>query len=581
MPSVTRRDLLKSGLVASAGLVGGTSLGHAEAEARAIPPQDSLDPESQENWDAKEGSPRQRLLLDFGWRFHLGNATDHRKDFDFGAPAREGTFAKASFVAPVTSEDFDDGKWRLVDLPHDWAVELPFVNGPELSAHGSKPIGRDYPETSIGWYRRTFDLTAEDEGKRISLDFDGVFRDAIVIFNGHYLGRNFSGYLPFRYDVSDYANFGGKNYLVVRVDATLAEGWFYEGAGIYRHVWLTKTLPLHIAQWGTFIRSEVRGKQAIVSISTEVSNDSAESKPCRLVSQMLDSSGKPAAKTQSKLVEIPAWGTLTVESEAVIAKPRLWSIDEPHLYRLVTHVLSGGDATDRSETIFGVRSIRFDPDKGFFLNGEPVKIQGTCNHQDHAGVGIAVPDEIHHSRVALLKGLGSNASRTAHNPITSEFLDACDRQGMLVMCETRIMASAPEGLGQLERMIRRDRNHPSVILWSLANEEPDQGNMLGARVVASMKRLANQLDPTRPVTAAMNGGWGEGISGVVDVQGFNYSGEGGSGSERMAANIDGFHKKFPKQPTAGTETASIYSSRGIYANNPEKGHVSAYDETSL
>jgi beta-galactosidase len=322
----------------------------------------------------------------------------------------------------------------------------------------------------------------------------------------------------------------------------------------------------------------VRGQQATVSIGTEVSNHSAESKRCRLISRVLDGHGKLVATAQSNPIDIPTWETLTVETEAVLSKPRLWSIEEPNLYRLVTHVLSGALVTDHDETTFGVRSIHFDPDKGFFLNEKPVKIQGTCNHQDHAGVGIAVPDQIHSSRVALLKGLGSNASRTAHNPTTSEFLDACDRQGMVVMCETRIMASAPEGLGQLERMIRRDRNHPCVILWSLANEEPDQGSMLGARVVASMKRLANQLDPTRPVTAAMNGGWGEGISAVVDVQGFNYSGEGGSGSERMAANIDGFHRKFPGRPTVGTETASIYSSRGIYTNNPEKGHVSAYDE---
>lgn len=576
MTSVTRRDLLKSGLIASTGLVGTSSLAIARAGEDADSRAGSPDPETND-WAGEGVSARERLLLDFGWRFHLGNASDHRKDFDFGAPAREGTFAKASFVAPVTSDNFDDSGWRVVDLPHDWAVELPFVNGPELSAHGSKPIGRDYPETSIGWYRRTFDLAAEDEGKRITLDFDGVFRDAIVIFNGHYLGRNFSGYLPFQFEVSDYANFGGKNYLVVRVDATLAEGWFYEGAGIYRHVWLTKTHPLHIVQWGTFVRTEQRGKQVTVSIGTEVSNHSGESRACRLVSRILDDSGAVIARAEAKRVEVPAWDTVTIESEAVIAEPRQWSIEEPFLYKLVSQIQGKDGVSDQDGVSFGIRSIRFDPERGFFLNGRPVKIKGTCNHQDHAGVGIAVPDQIQTNRVALLKELGSNACRTAHNPTTAEFLDACDRQGMLVMCETRIMASVPEGLGQLERMIRRDRNHPSVILWSLANEEPDQGSVVGARVVASMKRLANRLDPTRAVTAAMNGGWGEGISGVVDVQGFNYSGEGGSGSERMASNIDDFHKKFPMQPALGTETASIYSSRGIYANDPEKGYVSAYD----
>jgi beta-galactosidase len=577
MSSITRRNLLKSGLIASAGLVGTKSFGLSKVEESAGPGQTPSASAHAEGWEKEDVSPRERLLLDFGWRFHLGNAADYRKDFGFGAPAREGTFAKASFVADVGSDEFDDSNWRLVDLPHDWAVELPFVKGPELSAHGSKAIGRDYSETSIGWYRRTFSVPAEDAGKRISLDFDGVFRDAVVLFNGHYLGRNFSGYLPFQFDVSDYVNYGGSNQIVVRVDASLAEGWFYEGAGIYRHVWLSKTGPLHIAKYGTFVQSKLRGRQAIVSIGTEVSNQSAESVRCRLFSRILDASGKSVAATQSKLVEIPAWETVDVESETCIADPELWSIEEPNLYRVVTQLHGGGGVADHDEATFGVRTIRFDADKGFFLNGKPVKIKGTCNHQDHAGVGIAVPDQIQWRRVALLKEFGSNACRTAHNPVASEFLDACDRQGMLVMGEARIMASVPEGLGQLERMIRRDRNHPSIIIWSLANEEPDQGSALGARVVASMKRLAKKLDSTRPVTAAMNGGWGEGISGEVDVQGFNYSGEGGSGASRMAANIDEFHKKFPKQPMIGTETASAYSSRGMYANIPEKGYVSAYD----
>jgi beta-galactosidase len=577
MSPITRRHLLKSGLIASAGLVGSKSFGLSKVEAHTTSSQSSPAAAHPESWEPATVSPRERLLLDFGWRFHLGNAGDHRKDFDFGAPAREGTFAKAAFVASVAEDDFDDSAWRLVDLPHDWAVELPYVNGPELSSHGSKAIGRDYPETSIGWYRRSFFLPAEDAGKRISLDFDGVFRDAIVLFNGHYLGRNFSGYLPFQFDVSDYVNYGGTNHIVVRVDASLAEGWFYEGAGIYRHVWLTKTHPLHVAQYGTFVQSELKGNQALVSIGTEVSNQSAENARCQLYSRILDASGKLVASAQSKLVEIPAWATTTVESETRIADPKLWSIEEPNLYRVATEVHGSAGVTDHDKATFGIRTIRFDSEKGFFLNGQPVKIKGTCNHQDHAGVGAAVPDQIQSRRITLLKGFGSNACRTAHNPVATEVLDACDNQGMLVMSEARIMASVPEGMSQLERMIRRDRNHPSIILWSLANEEPDQGSSVGARVIASMKRVARQLDPTRPVTAAMNGGWGEGISGVVDVQGFNYSGEGGSGASRMASNIDDFHKKFPRQPMIGTETASAYSSRGIYANSHEKGHVSAYD----
>ncbi|MGH9735366.1 MAG: glycoside hydrolase family 2 TIM barrel-domain containing protein [Candidatus Acidiferrales bacterium] len=251
-------------------------------------------------------------------------------------------------------------------------------------------------------------------------------------------------------------------------------------------------------------------------------------------------------------------------------------LEERNLYRLVTTVEVNGHAVDRVETPFGIRTARFDAEKGFFLNGAPVKLQGTCNHQDHAGVGSALPDRLQYYRIERLKEMGCNAYRTSHNPPTPELLDACDRLGMLVIDETRMMSSDPEGLSQLERMIRRDRNHPSVVIWSLGNEEPSQGTPRGARIVTTMKRLTRKLDPTRPVTMAMNGGWGEGVSRVVDVQGFNYGG-GHLGGPETGANIDEFHKKFPQQPTVGTESASDYSTRGIYANDKEKGYVSAYD----
>ena len=539
-------------------------------------------------------SERQRLLLDFGWRFHLGNANDAAKDFRFGAPTREGTFAKAGQDWLHNKSDgplqhsFDDSSWRTVDLPHDWAVELPFVEieGPDGSvhaAHGGKALGREYPETSIGWYQRTFHIPAKDEGLRISLDFDGVFRDAIVLFNGFYIGRNLSGYVPFSFDITDYVNYGGSNVITVRVDATLNEGWYYEGAGIYRHTWLTKTHSLHISQWGTFVRSEVHDTGARVSIETEILNESGEVVRGRLISAILDAGGTLVATVPPKPFEISARGNLTLETESTLASAALWSLEEPNLYRVVTQIESGGRVTDHGDTTFGIRSIRFDPDHGFFLNGKPVKIKGTCNHQDHAGVGTAVPDRIHYDRVATLKQMGSNGWRTAHNPVAPEVLDACDRLGMMVMSETRLMASTPEGLSELERMIRRDRNHPSIVIWSLANEEYFyQGTATGARIVSSMKLLAKRLDPTRPVTAAMNGSWGRGISAVVDVQGFNYW-NGGVPDEKSSkkglpesTDIDKFHGQFPQLPTIGTETANGKSVRGIYDTDPNRGYVSAY-----
>jgi beta-galactosidase len=579
MPKWTRRELLRAGLVASA--TPGTLkaalplLSGADSEASrgaASEARSAL----QSPHDEALFSPRERLLLDFGWRFHLGNADDPTKDFGFGAPAIEATFAKSGELPEATQVDFDDSGWRSVDLPHDWAVELPFVDGPKLAVHGSKPLGRDYPETSIGWYRRVFDLPAGDAGKRIAVEFDGIFRNAMIVFNGFYMGKNFSGYAPCRFDVTDFANFGGKNVLAVRVDATLGEGWFYEGAGIYRHAWLTKSAPVHVAQWGTFVKSDVRGTEATLSISTEVENEGEKETACRATWRVVDPEGKVVATAQTESAQLGAWKRHTFESQAGIDHPALWSLEEPHLYRLMTTVESAGEEVDREETTFGIRTVLFDANKGFFLSGKPTKLKGTCNHQDHAGVGSALPDRLQYYRVERLKEMGSNAYRTSHNPPTPELLDACDRLGMLVMDETRMMSSDPEGLSQLERMIRRDRNHPSVVIWSLGNEEPAQGSPRGARIVASMKRLARKLDPSRPVTMAMNGSWGEGVSRVVDVQGFNYAGSHFGGAETGRA-IDEFHGKFPAQPTVGTETASDYSTRGIYENDKAKGYVSSYD----
>jgi beta-galactosidase len=516
------------------------------------------------------------LLLDFGWRFHLGHASDGAKDFGFGVSEHHPAFAKAFGYLPVTQRDFDESNWRDLNLPHDWLVELPLQNGPERPAHTYKPIGRDHPETSIGWYRRGFEIPAADIGKRICVEFDGVFRQATVWFNGCYIGENFSGYAPFRFDVTDYVDFGGKNILAVRVDATLSEGWFYESAGIYRHVWLTKTDPLHVTQWGTYVRPQVHDTSAVIQISTEVENEADSDRTCHVTSEIVDVNGKVVA-ARPEPATVPAWGRHTFALQVEIARPVMWSLEEPNLYTLVTSIEEDDRLADRTETVFGIRSIRFDSERGFFLNGKPVKIKGTCNHQDHAGVGSALPDRMHTYRIKRLKEMGSNAYRAAHNPPAPELLDACDRLGMLVMDETRTMASTPEGLSQLERMIRRDRNHPSVILWSLANEEDRlQGTTRGANIVRSMKRLVRKLDPSRPVTVAMNGAWGRGISEVVDVQGFNYCGDSDRG-EDTGKQIDLFHAKFPRQPTIGTETASSYSTRGIYVDERERGYVTAYD----
>lgn len=557
----TRRDVLKIGAIAPAAaraFASQSASGHFSEDASS----------RQETNNAIEASLRERLLLDFNWRFHFGHADDPTRDFNFG---RGSAFAKSGELFLPSRPNFDDSKWQEIDLPHDFAVALPFVNAPELTDFGYKPVGRNFPETSIGWYRRIFEIPANDANRRLSLEFDGVFRDCIVALNGHYLGRNLSGYAPFRFDITDFANYGGKNILVVRVDATEHEGWFYEGAGIYRHVWLTKTAPLHVAHDGVYVTSRLDGSSAQVSIVTEIENAIDESQilpTLHLTQTIFNSGGKQVATAFAPVGSIPAWSTKQISQTLRIDNPALWSLEIPHLYRLVTTLAGVNAVADRCETPFGIRTIHFDPDKGFFLNGERVEIKGTCNHQDHAGVGSALPDRVQYFRIARLKDMGANAYRTSHNPPTPALLDACDRLGMLVMDETRMMSSDNEGLSELERMMRRDRNHPSIFLWSLGNEEPEQGTPRGARIAATMKRLARRIDPTRPVTVAMNGHWGAGYSKVVDVQGFNYFHLG---------SVDKFHTDFPAQPCIGSEEASTVSTRGIYENDAARGYVSAYD----
>jgi beta-galactosidase len=528
-----------------------------------------LAPESAEQAQVPSApAPRERLLLDFGWRFHFGHATDQAKDFGFGG-GRSGGFQKTGgFLAP-SSTAFDDGDWTPVDLPHDWVIGLPFKDDPALASKGFYPLGRDYPETSVGWYRRVFDLPASDSGRRISIEFDGAYRDTMVVFNGFYIGRHGGGYDPFSFDLTDFATFGGPNVLLVRVDATLSDGWFYEGAGIYRHAWLVKAAPVHVRKWGTLVSAEVQPGQATLSIHTEVDNHGRGNQNVRVTSTILDPTGKTAGRAVSAPAGIAEFEDRTYRQQIVVKQPSLWSLEERNLYRLVTEVESGGAVTDRYETRFGIRELKFDAEKGFFLNGKPVKVKGTCNHQDHAGLGVALPDAMQHFRIRKLQEMGCNALRTSHNPPTPELLDACDELGMLVLDETRMLSSNPEGLAQFENMVRRDRNHPSVFLWSMGNEEGISATEIGLRLLTSMKRVAVRNDGSRPVTIAPPPGDSMGKGGLVvcDVMGYNYA----------DPQAEAFHKAHPAIPICGTENVSAVGTRGAYITDPAKGTVSSYD----
>ena len=512
-------------------------------------------------------SPRERLLMDADWKFAYGHPYDASKDFNHGI-AYFSYLAKAGYADGAAAPNFDDRDWRVLDLPHDFAVEQPF-SGNGSHSHGYKAIGRNFPDVSVGWYRKTFHIPAEDLGRRIGITFDGVSRDAKVWINGHFLGNESSGYNSFSYDLTAYLNYSGSNTIAVRTDVTHEEGWYYEGAGIYRHVWLTKTSPVHVITNGTFVYSEIETEKATLNIETEIENESFKEAAIEIRQQLIDATGSIIAESEAYTTKLPAKNKTDVKQHIEVENPHLWSIDDPYLYQIQTIVYTTTDTSDIYLMTTGIRSIHFDPDKGFFLNGEHVKLKGTNNHQDHAGVGTAIPDELQYFRISKLKEMGSNAYRCSHNPPTPELLEACDRLGMVVIDENRLMGTAPFVNDNIERLIRRDRNHPSIVLWSLGNEEwAIEGNIIGERIIQEMQIFANQLDPTRLTNAASSGSWGQGVSKHIEVMGFNYLKHG---------NTDEYHQKFPETFCVGTEEGSTNTTRGIYFDDPEKHYLAAYD----
>ena len=427
----------------------------------------------------------------------------------------------------------------------------------------------------MGWYRREFELTKSDEGKRLWLEFDGAFRDCTVFVNGWFIGHHESGYNSFRYDITDVANYGGKNLVAVKVDASQFEGWFYEGAGIYRHVWLVKTAPVAIAPDGIFVYSVFKNNlpegPATLELNTTLTNTETNAVAAEVSWQIIGPDDQADhIGGAHEFLELPPASDRQFWRDVVVKTPVLWSPESPKLYRLITTVESGGQVVDRKETEFGIRTVAFDVDKGFLLNGKPYELKGTCNHQDHAGVGVALPDRLQYFRVEKLKEMGCNAIRTSHNPPTPELLEACDHLGLLVMDENRLLGSDPMHLKLLKELIRRDRNHPSVAIWSIANEEfTVQGTPSGKRVAETMQDLIRRLDSTRPVTyPAPVGNEFAGINSIIEVRGWNY---------HVGKDMDDYHEEHPNQPNVGTEQASTVSTRGIYENDPKRGYVSAYD----
>ena len=521
---------------------------------------------------ANAQSVREKTRLNEGWMFAYGHAGDPVKDFGCGTEyfnylTKANSIHNEGPYSVKFKEDQPAGnaRWQEVRLPHDWVTTLPYA--PKAShSHGYKTVGYKYPETSVGWYRKFIDIPAEDLGKHIALQFDGIFRNARVWFNGFYMGTEPSGYATQIYDVTEYVNYGGKNLICVRTDATLEEGWFYEGAGIYRDAWLLKSAAVSVAPFGTFVYADMQQPydQAVVHVDTEVTNHSLEAHEYTVEQRLLDAQGREVASCSGQQSTLKAKETRTTQQVMKVTNPHLWSCSDPYLYRVETTVKADGKTCDIYETTTGLRTVDFDADRGFLLNGEQLKLKGVNMHQDHAGVGAAIPEALMAWRIKQLKQFGCNAYRASHNPMTPAQLDICDRKGILVIDENRLAGINTEHLRLLENMIKRDRNHPSVILWSDGNEEWGMENTVpGRRVAAAMREYTHLLDPTRHSTLA-NAGGGEMIKGL-DVVGFNYI---------VQNDVDNRKRQNPSWKIVGTEETTGCGTRGIYFDDPrQKGHM--------
>lgn len=431
---------------------------------------------------AQNGSmplPR-RQSLDFGWRFTTGD------------------------LSGAERPEFADGAWQAVDVPHDWSIAGTWsATNPSGGAGGFSPLG-------IGWYRKRFVIPASAAGKRLTAEFEGVFNHADVWLNGVKVGHNDNGYMGFPCDLTAAARPGGENTLVVRADNAKQASRWYTGSGIYRHVWLTVTNPLHVAYDGTYVTTPMVGERAAqVSVRTALRNDSTAPKQATLVTTLLDPNGRPAG-TESAPVEIPAGEEKTVAQQIRLAEPLLWSPDAPRLYRAVSELREGERAADRYETPFGIRSARFDVKSGFTLNGKRVVLKGVCLHHELGALGAAALEPAIERRLRLLKEMDCNAVRLSHNPYSPELLDLCDRLGLIVFAEAfdKWHGFQPDGTGwkdDLHRFVQRDRNHPSIVIWSVGNEmTPHMYRHEGAVLFQSMAGFLHQYEPTRPVTAALH-----------------------------------------------------------------------------
>ena len=559
---------------------------------------------------AASGEPRDRVSLDSDWLFERGEARDagYRLSYEVlkpwilptgddllatppirPAPPFAGPAEKISY----TQAEFDDSGWRHLDVPHDWAIEGPFDQA--LPGETGK-----LPWVGVGWYRKHFQIPAEAAGRRIYVDFDGAMSHAAVWLNGRLVGGWPYGYASFRLDLTPFAKPGAENVLAVRLENPPESSRWYPGAGIYRNVWLVTLDPVHVAHWGVTVTTpRVSADSATVCVTVVAGNDTAARANAVVSTSIfeLDGEGSPGAAPVAgggpRDVAIGPGREASSTESIGVSHPRLWSPGKPSRYVAVTSLQVSGTVVDRVETPFGIRTIRFDPDRGFLLNGEHVSIQGVCDHHDLGALGTAVNVSALARQIRLLQEMGCNAIRTSHNPPAPELLELCDRMGMLVMDEAFDCWTVPKRPNDyhllfadwhekdLRALVRRDRNHPCVILWSIGNEIPEQGYQpLGWKIARHLSGIVHEEDPTRPTTSAFDkieSGY-NGMQLAVGVPGYNYKPE----------EYPRFHELNPTLPLVSTETASCISTRGYYtfpvSGNLSEGmgdlQVSSYDLTA-
>lgn len=553
---------------------------------------------------------REKISLDQGWRFHYGDITFQRNRWGW---AKSGAWRRGP-----EGRDYDDSEWEVVSLPHDFVIatqpqpyagedddpdSLPVKEEVENFNDNHIPAGFFSREVGwyhtmygsfqkeVGWYRRHISIPEEYRGRKLYLVFEGIFRDSRIWLNDYYIGGERSGYKQIVLDITDVVNYGGDNLLSVRADAREAEGWFYEGGGIYRHAYLLVTAREHVESLFVHSRVDMEKESAEVSVETELPG---EWEICHGMTVRVHLTAPDGTEGRWKELKVPMperkeeedgftlLGVRKLTTVFRLEKPVLWELENPALYLATAVLCVNGEEKDRMTVRFGIRDIRFDAERGFLLNGKAVKLKGACCHQNHGGLGTALPDEIYRYRIRKLKEMGANSYRTAHYPPSPAFLDICDEEGMLVMDETRLLSSEKGDLEQLETMVKRDRNHPCVILYSLGNEEAQtQTTEEGGRIAGTMIRHVKRLDPYTPVTMALimsdlknrvpitDIGRVAGISEQLDVAGFNY----------WSAMWPVHHAAYPSQPMVCTEQGAFRCTRGCYETEEEKCHLAVTDES--